>query len=96
MACLVVDKSAFQLERLYSVIMQELPHYAAPLFLRMREEMEVTTTFKHKKTTLVEEGFNINIIKDPIYVRDDHQKKYIPLSPELYNKIINDTLSAKL
>jgi hypothetical protein len=43
--------------------MKELPSYAAPLLLRIRREMDITTTFKHKKNTLIEEGFNPATVK---------------------------------
>jgi hypothetical protein len=44
-------------------VMKELPHYAAPLFLRVSEQVEITNTFKYKKVNLVKEGFDPNIVK---------------------------------
>jgi len=95
MACIVVDHNLFNLEKLYKVVMEDLPSYAAPLFVRLREQMEITTTFKHKKTTLVEEGFNVNVVKDPLFARDDKQKKFVPLNKEMYQQIFSN-VSAKL
>ena len=43
-----------------------LPAYARPLFLRIRREIEVTATFKHKKSDLAREGY------DPAIVTDEH------------------------
>jgi hypothetical protein len=37
---------------------EELPSYARPLFVRLRSDMEITSTFKHRKTTYVKEGFD--------------------------------------
>jgi fatty-acyl-CoA synthase len=48
----------------------ELPLYAAPLFIRLTTAtMDVTATFKHKKTELVEQGFNPHIITVPSVLR---------------------------
>jgi len=77
------------LEELYQVITKELPLYAAPIFARVQEEMEITSTFKHKKVTLVKEGFNPTLIKDPLYFRDDKQKKFVVLDENLFSEIGN-------
>ena len=55
MAALVVD-GAFDLAALRSHLARGLPAYARPLFLRIQDRIEVTATFKHKKTDLVREG----------------------------------------
>jgi hypothetical protein len=47
-------------------VRSELPSYAAPLFLRIMDSgsaMDVTSTFKHKKNDLVEEGFDPRVVK---------------------------------
>ncbi|KAG8012733.1 Very long-chain acyl-CoA synthetase, partial [Nibea albiflora] len=47
-----------------------LPAYARPRFIRIRSSLDVTGTFKHVKTKLVEEGFDPNQITDPLYFLD--------------------------
>ena len=44
--------------RFYEHVDRTLPRYAAPLFVRLLPEMEVTGTFKLRKVTLQEEGFD--------------------------------------
>ena len=39
----------------------QLPSYARPLFLRIQPEMDITSTFKHKKTELQKEGFDPSV-----------------------------------
>jgi hypothetical protein len=50
---------------------KELPLYSIPFFLRMQSEMEITSTFKHRKIGLANEGFDPNVVKDVLYFRDD-------------------------
>eukprot|EP01097_Dermamoeba_algensis_P002854 TRINITY_DN2132_c0_g1_i1.p1 TRINITY_DN2132_c0_g1~~TRINITY_DN2132_c0_g1_i1.p1 ORF type:complete len:627 (-),score=128.17 TRINITY_DN2132_c0_g1_i1:170-2050(-) len=81
------DPQNFDLEALYKHITSNLPSYAAPLFIRIGQEMDVTSTFKHKKVDLVDQGFNPFVVKDPLFFRDDIQKRFVPLDHHLYKKI---------
>ena len=49
-------------------------------------------TFKLKKRKLQKEGFNPRDISDPLYFVDGDHATYIPLSQELYDKIVNGQL----
>jgi fatty-acyl-CoA synthase len=62
-----------------------LPAYSRPLFLRLQREMEITTTFKHRKVDLQQQGFDITKISDPLYYRAD--AGYVPIDAELYQKL---------
>jgi acyl-CoA synthetase (AMP-forming)/AMP-acid ligase II len=64
-----------------------LPPYARPLFVRVRESMEITGTFKLKKGNLSAEGFDPNALQDPIFFRDPAQDSYVPLTTELYEQL---------
>eukprot|EP01100_Stratorugosa_tubuloviscum_P007981 TRINITY_DN32_c3_g1_i1.p1 TRINITY_DN32_c3_g1~~TRINITY_DN32_c3_g1_i1.p1 ORF type:complete len:651 (+),score=321.74 TRINITY_DN32_c3_g1_i1:78-2030(+) len=94
MACIVVAHD-FDIDLFYTKI-KELPSYAAPLFIRLRQEIDITGTFKHKKTELVKEGFNPALVQDPLYYRNDALKKYVPIDDALYESINNNKLSSKL
>jgi len=83
-ASLVIDPAKFDLSKFYTYITKQLPLYAAPLFLRIKNEIETTTTFKYKKVDLMNEGFNPDVIKEPLFFRDDKQGKYVPVTPQLY------------
>ncbi|XP_078619598.1 long-chain fatty acid transport protein 2-like isoform X2 [Branchiostoma floridae x Branchiostoma japonicum] len=74
--------------RWYRYITTKLPPYARPLFLRLTEEMQVTGTFRHMKTTLVKEGFDPKKVKDPLFVIDNGKKSYIPLDETVYSGIV--------
>ena len=49
--------------------------------------MEVTGTFKQLKVQLVEESFDPGRIRDPLYILDDKEKSYIPLTDQIHSSI---------
>jgi fatty-acyl-CoA synthase len=57
------------------------------LFLRLKDRIEATGTFKQSKTALVREGFDLTVVRDPIYVDDPAQDAYVPLDAALYERI---------
>ncbi|HPJ34464.1 MAG TPA: long-chain-acyl-CoA synthetase [Spirochaetota bacterium] len=68
-------------------IVENLPIYARPYFLRMRKEKDATTSFKQVKSYLQSEGFNPALIKDPLYFFEPVNQKYIKLTPKVYTDI---------
>ena len=70
MAALVAN-SDINLKDLYSHLKNSLPSYAMPLILRIKKEIEITGTFKHKKVDLVKEGYNPHDVSDPLFFIDD-------------------------
>jgi fatty-acyl-CoA synthase len=66
---------------------QRLPAYARPLFLRLRDDVDVTGTFKHKKSDLIREGFDPKTTTDAIYFDDPAQQAYVLLDPALHARI---------
>jgi fatty-acyl-CoA synthase len=75
------------LEGLYEHLRANLPEYARPLFLRIRDHIEVTGTFKQRKVDLVKDGFDPAIVKDPLYFNDPQSKRFVPLDLPLYRRI---------
>ncbi|KAL2093376.1 hypothetical protein ACEWY4_010688 [Coilia grayii] len=65
-----------------------LPVYAQPRFIRIQSSLEMTGTFKMKKVKLVEEGFDPEVIQDDLYFLDLEQKKYVPLTRQIYDSIL--------
>lgn len=53
-----------------------------------QEVMEITSTFKQQKFQLVQSGFNPSAISDPLYVLDNQQGSYIPLTDSIYQSIL--------
>ncbi len=74
-------------EDICSYLQSSLPGYAVPLFLRVRETMATTGTFKYKKTDLKEEGFDINKVTDPLYALLPGTNEYVQLTQDIYHGI---------
>lgn len=69
-----------------------LPVYARPLFVRILPETPLTATFKLKKKSLMDEGFNINLYNDPVYFLDQKLGSYIPVSQQIYDDLIQGVI----
>jgi len=91
MAALVVD-AGFDLAAFRADLVQRLPSYARPVFLRLLMSIETTGTFKPRKQDLVQSGFDPTRIADPLYVDDQLAQAYAPLDAMLYTAIISGTM----
>ncbi|XP_050185750.1 long-chain fatty acid transport protein 6-like [Myiozetetes cayanensis] len=90
MAAIVLKPNqAFNGERLYKHVVDFLPSYAQPRFVRIMGVMQITATFKHQKNHLVNEGFNPEIISEPLYFLHEPARSYIPLTREIYQKVVS-------
>jgi fatty-acyl-CoA synthase len=86
MAALVAE-TEFDLAGLHQHLMSRLPHYARPLFLRMRTSADVTGTFKYSTTELSRQGYDPGAIADPLYFDLIESNEYVPLDRNLYLRI---------
>ena len=73
-------------------LLERLPAYAVPLFLRLRDAQETTSTFKFRKVDLKREGCDPALVREPLYVLADPARGYEPLSPALYQRILDGQL----
>ncbi len=85
MAAITADE--IDLAAFHSHLSNRLPQYARPIFLRLRLELDVTATFKHKKSALVRDGFDPDSTKDSIYFNDPGQGGFVALDKSLFNRI---------
>jgi fatty-acyl-CoA synthase len=83
----IVAKDNLNLTALHDHNAQHLPEYARPVFLRVRKNNDVTTTFKQKKINLMEDGFDPSRTTDPIYLNDPQRKAFVRVDPALYAEI---------
>lgn len=66
----------------------QLPHYAVPLFLRIKVKMETTGTFKYQKVRLKEEAFDPGKAgNDPVYAWLPGSDCYVPVTGHLLAQI---------
>ena len=86
MAAVVVSQD-FSLVAFREHLAERLPEYARPLFLRIRGEIETTTTFKPKKQELSREGYDPALTADAIYFNDRAGQAFVKLDAALYESI---------
>ncbi|XP_061831311.1 long-chain fatty acid transport protein 2-like [Nerophis lumbriciformis] len=90
MACVTVKKDRqFAGSEVYNHVVNHLPAYARPRFLRIKEEVEVTGTFKQVKVQLVEQNYDPSRVSDPLFILDDKHKSFVPLTHHVYTAIIS-------
>ncbi|CAK1603333.1 unnamed protein product [Parnassius mnemosyne] len=87
MAAVADPARALQLHELARRLDHALPAYARPLFLRLMDDIEITGTFKLKKLQYQKEGFDPDVIKDPLYFRSGAD--FVPITTQLFNDICN-------
>ena len=83
MVAVVMKKDeVFDADALYRHVSEKLPKYARPRFVRLMPSMMITGTFKHQKAELVRQGFNLDVVHDPLFVMDEQGQAYRPLTAE--------------
>uniref|UniRef100_A0A8C9TR33 long-chain-fatty-acid--CoA ligase n=2 Tax=Scleropages formosus TaxID=113540 RepID=A0A8C9TR33_SCLFO len=88
-AIIIKPDRRFDGKKLFQHVLDHLPSYARPLFVRIQETMEVTGTLKQLKFRLVESGFNPSMITEAVYFLDYTGKCYVPLTNSMYNSIVS-------
>jgi fatty-acyl-CoA synthase len=83
MAALVFgDTEAFDGRAFFDYTENRLPNYAAPVFVRLSRSADMTATFKLRKVDLQREGYDARGVADPLYLRDETLRAYVPLTDE--------------
>jgi fatty-acyl-CoA synthase len=88
MATIVCDPD-LDLAALRAYLAARLPDYARPLFLRIRDTIEVTATFKQKKLDLAAQGFDPAKTDDAIFFDDPREHALVRLDGALHDKIVS-------
>jgi fatty-acyl-CoA synthase len=66
-----------------------LPPSARPLMVRVRTEIDVTSTFKYAKDDLVRQGYDPFTTPEPIYFNDPVQQAFVQLDREVYERLLS-------
>jgi len=83
----IVPGDGFDLAQLRQHLAQRLPDYARPVFLRIRDGIALTGTFKPQKQQLALEGYDPAAIGDDLYLDDRARGAYIRLEAALHRRI---------
>lgn len=86
----LLDSSVFRPDEFAAFVMEKLPSYARPYFVRLRQELDITNSFKRVKKHLLQEGFDPEKIGDPLYFLHPEKNTYVPLTKELYQDIVEN------
>ena len=81
------DDTSSPLEKLADHFIRDLPGHARPAFVRLVNAVEETETFKLKKFSLKEQGYDPTATKDPLYVLLPGESNYRTLTPEIHQRI---------
>ena len=73
---------AFDGDAFWAFTAERLPAYAAPVYVRIVRQADVTTTFKLRKIDLQRDGYDPARVSDPLYVRDDAARTYVRIAKE--------------
>ncbi|MDT5023227.1 MAG: fatty-acyl-CoA synthase [Mycobacterium sp.] len=82
------DGVDFDGNALAETVYSQLPVYALPLFLRVVDSMEHTTTFKSRKVDLREQAYGADIA-DPLYVLAGREDGYVPFYDGYPDEVAN-------
>ena len=89
MAAVVMQTGrAFDPQTFYARAAARLPRYAMPIFVRVPAAADMTTTYKLRKVDLQRQGFDAAQVGDPLFVRDDAARRYVPLTPEAVQRAL--------
>ncbi|MBY8984492.1 MAG: AMP-binding protein [Candidatus Lokiarchaeota archaeon] len=69
-------------------VIDKLPKYSIPIFVRVQSELELTGTLKLRKVNLRKQGYNINLIKNAIYIWKSSTQSYKLLEKDDYSMIV--------
>jgi len=86
--------AALELQDVARAALQSLPKYALPLFVRLLPAQPVTSTFKHQKVALRNDGVDPTLVSDPVFILDTRAKAYVSLTAQMWGDIM--TGAAKL
>ena len=87
-----IVKRDVDLDGLLENMKRSLPSYCVPMFIRLTAAADLTGTFKYTKVNLKKDGFDINIMSDPIFFLDPRCKKYVPLDSEVFSLLMESKL----
>jgi fatty-acyl-CoA synthase len=83
----IVGRGPIDLPAFRDHLARHLPRYAHPVLLRLRDEIDVTATFKQLKRDTGPDGYDPAACPDALYVNDPERCAYVRLDQETYARI---------
>jgi fatty-acyl-CoA synthase len=91
--CALVANELFDLKAFRRHVVEQLPSYAKPLFLRLVRSLELTGTLRPTKQALITSGYDPAQTDDPLYLDDRALQSYISLDGALFQSIRSGRLA---
>lgn len=79
-------------ERLARFLLERLPNYAVPVFLRIKAQIDTTGTFKYQKVELKKQAYHLAQVSDELLYLHTQQRCYKLLGQSDYETIQRDGL----
>ena len=95
MAAIVLQEGLTEpdLDSLSSHIIDNLPSYARPVFIRLLKALPTTSTHKLQKNELRDQAFHIGTLADELYVLRPGSGRYSKLDSDFYDRIMSREVS---
>jgi len=74
-------------KELFEFLSKSLPPYAVPLFIRVKQKLDTTDTFKYKKVELKTQAYDVKKCNEPLYVALPKSGQYTPMNEDLQMEI---------
>lgn len=87
MVTLVPQDDAFDINKLFSYLKENLPPYAIPVFVRITHAIEKTGTFKYRKVDIQKTGYSLERPQEEVYAWLPKTDGYTLLTPEIVSVI---------
>ncbi len=81
------DPAKFKLENFRQHLIENLPDYARPLFLRIQDHMDLTGTFKQRKVDLVSQGFDPAKTPESLWFNDNAKAEFVRIDAAIFEKL---------
>lgn len=88
MAAILDQDHSFNLNELLKKLRKCLPVFMIPVFIRLVDFLEVTSTHKLPKISYKKQGFDPKIINDPLFMFDAKTFQYVKIDQQLYADIL--------
>ena len=87
MAAILDPEGSLDLVSLAQGMAKVLPTYARPLFIRIVKAIDMTGTYKLRKVDYQKDAFDIDQVKDDVYMLDAGTQTYVAFTQEMYEKL---------
>ena len=89
MVAILDPEKCINLNDFFVQVKHLLPFYSIPVFVRIVDQLEATGTYKLPKAFLQNQGFNPEVVKDPLFFLDSKKNEYTRMDNDLYHSIVS-------